>query len=454
MKLLRSALLVGLALPLLASCEPVDRRAVEEKREAEYVVPKPDAQYLRKTMAPDYVKPAGAHSECLGRLMFDVPKPVQWPEIPFFGGHWSQQFSENVAGGRIEIGKIEMIVFKKGLGSSINELANTEDTSKNYRIDKLTSRLKNLEGDIQVQREVMKTEPPSERKGSEEWMTARQSEQEEMRSMLAESKEWGPIPNNVPGAVVWWRGDEPRDWLALHEKRLRTLVFSAFIERDGYIYAFRTTQEKDRATLQKEFLDFLSRWRPRADGEIPSDIGLCIPHGFIADDGSTPYEILMHIRHGDALGVLYKITTATVDPRLGPETTAITSAGRALAGTIVGYEKELVDKYVQKKIGPRNVKIGALTAQQGGFAAQKPDKAGRPVNIYSVYTGYGGWQDTHVLPSIIVELESVAREDAPELTQNPPPFEQSMERLDVLLAGMRLRPTQPPMPELRGLTGK
>jgi hypothetical protein len=68
--------------------------------------------------------------------------------------------------------------------------------------------------------------------------------------------------------------------------------------------------------------------------------------------------------------------------------------------------------------------------------------------------GYGGWQNTFVLPSILVDMRSYTRLEAPELTVNLPPFEQSMERLNALLKSIRLRPTEPAMPELANLPAK
>ncbi|MNR68813.1 hypothetical protein D3C85_1936150 [compost metagenome] len=59
-----------------------------------------------------------------------------------------------------------------------------------------------------------------------------------------------------------------------------------------------------------------------------------------------------------------------------------------------------------------------------------------------------------MLPSILVDMRSYTRLEAPELSVNPPPFDQSMERLSALLGSIRLRPTQPPMPELANLPAK
>jgi hypothetical protein len=64
-----------------------------------------------------------------------------------------------------------------------------------------------------------------------------------------------------------------------------------------------------------------------------------------------------------------------------------------------------------------------------------------------VFTGYSGWLGTAVLPYILVEMRTVTKAQAPELKQNPPPFKQSMERLELMLKSMRWRPTNPSMSE-------
>ena len=45
-------------------------------------------------------------------------------------------------------------------------------------------------------------------------------------------------------------------------------------------------------------------------------------------------------------------------------------------------------------------------------------------------------------------------EQAPELNTNPPPFKQSMDRLQMLLKSIRLRPTMPFMPDMAALKEK
>lgn len=62
--------------------------------------------------------------------------------------------------------------------------------------------------------------------------------------------------------------------------------------------------------------------------------------------------------------------------------------------------------------------------------------------------------ESAVLPFILVEMSSRTMEQAPELKTNPPPFKQSMDRLQMLLKSTPLRPTMPSMPDMAALKAK
>ena len=51
---------------------------------------------------------------------------------------------------------------------------------------------------------------------------------------------------------------------------------------------------------------------------------------------------------------------------------------------------------------------------------------------------------------ILIEMSSRTMEQAPELKTNPPPFKQSVDRLQMLLKSTPLRPTMPSMPDMAG----
>jgi hypothetical protein len=94
------------------------------------------------------------------------------------------------------------------------------------------------------------------------------------------------------------------------------------------------------------------------------------------------------------------------------------------------------------------VKMGGLSASQGGVHLKLDQPGGKGYEIYSVFTGYGGWLGTTVLPYVLLNMRTMNKELAPELKEIPPPFAVSQSRMDLMVKSMRWRPTMPPMPEL------
>ncbi|MGK5030023.1 T6SS immunity protein Tli4 family protein [Janthinobacterium sp. MDT1-19] len=202
----------------------------------------------------------------------------------------------------------------------------------------------------------------------------------------------------------------------------------------------------------QQFIQFLKSFRPRATAEVPKELGLCIPHGFIADDGRAISSIKQSLRWPDAPGVLYTISTGNVDPR-ALKVPLVQGAATGGIGQFGSRGEQEAKPFIVERIVPRSARIGALTAQQGGVALKvsRPDSA--PSETYTVFTAYAGWLGTAVLPYILIELSSLSIAQAPELKQNPPPLKTSYARLETLLKSTHLRPTEPAMPELRGLNG-
>ncbi|ATJ89272.1 hypothetical protein RSP816_15640 (plasmid) [Ralstonia solanacearum] len=106
---------------------------------------------------------------------------------------------------------------------------------------------------------------------------------------------------------------------------------------------------------------------------------------------------------------------------------------------------------VTQRLGPRPVKIGALTSEQGGVIVQAQRSGKPPREGYHAYAGNAGWSGSQILPTIEVVMESASREAYPKLNADAPPYAEARPRFDALLKSIRLRPTTPPMPELVGI---
>lgn len=228
-------------------------------------------------------------------------------------------------------------------------------------------------------------------------------------------------------------------------------VFHAKLIRGNYIFIFSSTRELSekfsKERHQQEFVTMLGKFRPRKLNEIPTDIGVCIPYGFIADEGITPGDFNQSFRWSDAPGVLYSVHTGTSSERKD-KTPAITAFATAVIGRLGTAEEGEIKQFVTERIGPRTYPIGGLKASQGGVALKITESGKAAYETYNVFTGYPGFWGSEVLPFILIEMSTRTTAQAAELKQNPPPFKQSMQRFETLLKSTRLRPTNPPLPQL------
>ncbi|MEM5277879.1 T6SS immunity protein Tli4 family protein [Cupriavidus taiwanensis] len=191
----------------------------------------------------------------------------------------------------------------------------------------------------------------------------------------------------------------------------------------------------------------ISQLQPRDLYEIPKDRGFCLPYAFLRDDGTYGNKISTSFRFADSPAVIYTLSVASIPGGGASETTILNATGRSATGILSQLPENTT---VKQRLGPRPAKIGALTSEQGGIVVEAKRPGQPPREGYHVYTGYGGWAGSQILPTIEVTMESAARAAYPKLTTDAPPYEQARPRLDALLKSIRLRPTTPPMPELVG----
>jgi hypothetical protein len=282
---------------------------------------------------------------------------------------------------------------------------------------------------------------PQDIKEQEEWVRRREE------TLKEEREKFHPFDPGLPDSQGYWTSKGQ----AIDETD-RDSILRAYLTRGEHIFVFESTVKMkspaDKEKHQRDFSAMLAKFRPRAANEIPTEPGVCIPFGFLPDDGRTPIEFKQSLRYPDAPGVLYTIATGSVDPRRAKAPLLMAAADASMVPP-PATEQDKVKAVVTQRIGPHVVKLGGLTAPQGGTVMQAR-AGGETYDVYSVFTGYSGWLGSDVLPYILVELHTLTKIHAEELKQNPPPFKQSKERLDILLGSMRWRPTNPAMPEFVG----
>ena len=399
---------------------------------------------LLEITAPGYETTGFAEQECLGRLVFEVESGVQWPTYfrGDIGNEFVRSFSEQVYNNSdvIKFGEYRIAVIaapdaeaEKAIKWELPSVARVE----------YANHISNAEKSLKE----MKATKTASQHDIDSLLDSIKGWQRALTILNSENFDFNP---NIPNAQGF--GKAIADGASSVEN---FSVYRVYITYKKYVYIFesskRITTKDYRKLHEQEFVAQLKKFVPREANEIPSGPGVCIPYGFLRDDGTTPSDMKLSFRMPDAQGVLYTIHTGSRgNRRSSPTLKAISFASVGKMGTPEDVE---VAPFITDRIGPRSYKIGGVEGKQGGVAA-RIGAANSGYETYQVFTGYSGSAATEALPFIFVELNTTTMEMAPELKQNPPPFKQSMERYESLLRSIRLRPTTPPMPESSSARGQ
>lgn len=429
----------GVALiALLMGCGPSSAQNKEMQRPPQ----RPTAAQLREAPHSGYTTPAGTRQECLGRLVFDAPRDMQWGlNAPGLHSGDRYRFTENMHGGHDDlwVGNVQVLVMAPAKRVHIENMRDEVQADKNIGIRQYQTSIETdkrlVAEDLRRLNESNSPLTADDRLALEQDLAHWKAEITDIETRIANiKKDWHPLDLGMPDTLGYAGGPN----------------LYAFVLRDGRAYKFISASgagEPPFEERQRAFLDMLKRFKFRKMYEVPKERGICVPYGFIPDDGGLGFRIEVSLRYADRPGVIYTVGTGVVGERGIDDSEpsglkAIARAGGAgLSGALTGGRDV-------KRIGPRGARIGALPAEQGGISMNVADAGKPPVNGYSVYTGYGGWGHSRVLPYITVDMRSFTKEQEPTLTANPPPVEESLARLDELLKSIRLRPTEPAMPEL------
>jgi hypothetical protein len=402
-------------LALLPGCGP------QAGHEAAEQPPAPSADELRRAAHPGYVPTPGSRQECLGRLVFEAPKDMEWGIAPHdLRGHSSFRFAEaeNMHGPQdmVSVASVRIFVASNATWNTIERMQTDPASGKHisihrYRNDIETghrrkARLEAVLKDpsLNINNYDTSTYPESIKKIEK---TIRDDE----ASIAMIERHWQPMDLGLPDALGYAAGS----------------TFYAFLLRDGRAYQFMDSRGSDETPFEERkaaFFRLLRNFRTRALYEVPTEPGVCIPYGFIADDGTGYVHAEVSLRHRDRPGVIYSLGSRVIDgqgyfgeaPML---TAAARSAGVVSAAAGVGA--------TARAVGPRPASIGALEGWQGGAVVNLAAPGEPPVWNYSVYTGYAGYPQSRILPSIRVELRSFLKtpEKPPRPKPAPPNFREN-----------------------------
>jgi hypothetical protein len=412
-----------------------------------------------------YQAPASVKSECLGRMQFDVQHPLEWPTNDTHNLNNGPGFAQNIntyhiVGEGIYINDIRIKVIE---ANEISLEYETRKMSKSYSLARVSAYGKNrkkyslskLHSDIEKEERIYAASV--ERKKTdvdnyinlEEALADKNKSIKEIEEQIAYiEKNWRAVDTGLPDSSAYWEEEQAK--LDISRKKMKPpyVTYNAYVWRAPYMYIFTIAGAFPKADIEGKMQKVLNNFRARSLYEIPKEQGLCIPFGFIADQGDLSNKIGLSFRHPDALGVLYNIHIEYVPEGGLLGAGALESAARASIGLLGGSQLAEYKATVSQTIGPRGADIGGLASSEGGVAYKIQQKKNAIEEAYGVYTEFDGRMGSQVLPLIKLELATVPRGRYPLLTKNPPPFAESMSRYDSFKKSIRLRPTTPKMPEL------
>ena len=416
-------------------------------------VPTPNAVIptaeLRKATHPDYKTPAGVRQECLGRLLFDVPGEIEWG-VDQAEGHFSRIGFPGYTipsyidtGQRIKISGVGITVRGPVPRTVIQQMLNFNKKEKQATILNMTDMKIKLEQErarIQdMQNQIKKANDIRDMGAYAKLQEDIGKYSTEIRSLgdriSAFAKETQPFDVGLPDSMGyrWGSALVGYDW-------------RGYLWRDQYLYSFTSGDHEPLFTQHKTRFDqVIKHFRPRQRYEVPTQRGICFPHGFIQDEGTAGFSVENVMRFADQPDVIYSLLNHPFDAKTANDLKS--SLNPKEPDT---YYPESGDR--RSLIGPQQVKIGALHAQQSGLFMLN---AVHNEETYTLNTGYAGYLGYQVLSTIRVNMVSFARVVSPvtvsyepTLKEEIPPLRDSLKRLDGLLKSIRLRPTEPPMPEL------
>lgn len=389
----------------------------------------PSEQEIASAYHSTYQPAAGTRSECLGRLAFEVPdKPaLEWGLPRGDSNRENMGFSRILQGGQdsILMANVAVSVVAGASAASIKEMQRLGGVYKSIALQDFDENIRQTHSVIESL--TLQMAAPDVQRDPTELAGFKQSIERFKRQLenykadkIALDEDWHPTDWGLTDSTGYIAGP----------------TLYAFVLREGFAFQFMSTGGEGEAHFEERlatFKNLLSRFEYRPLYQVPKQPGLCIPHGFIRDDGKGHFSAEVSYRFTDSPGVIYTLGTAIEGERnFNPNEPLLEATARSSVAGLLGngYGRKL------KVLGPKSTHIGARSGVIGGIYTT----AG--VHGYSVYAGTRGWDHSQVLPFISLNLRSFDRATAPEdLKVDPPAFEQSLRRFELTQHSLRTRRT-------------
>ena len=346
--------------------------------------------------------------ECLGRHVFEVPEDMQWavfhPDYTYRvsegGGHG---FGREVGakGDNATYGERGDIIYV----SDIVERSEFE-AAVNYQIGTGRLNQRRILKNIEI-KQFRLSKLPDQGYGPE----VIQQLEDEIAELEAQVPLAIPTSHDLGIPDAYFLGG-------------RVDPMYGYVYRNQRVYFFVVYRPLGQG--KEAFLDLMSRFQPRELYEVPEGPGICIPYGFIADDGKAPYSIKNSLRFTQTPNVVFTLLTASASD---PWNTSSTST---LYDTDFrpGYDRQkwAWREYVQSShLGRHKVNLLGWTLEP------KPD-SGEQERAWFGFAEHGG-----LLSPLLAVHMLTFQKGTDDLTEHTPPMDTVLPRWEALARTLRLR---------------
>ena len=235
--------------------------------------------------------------ECLGRLSFNVPESIEWAtfskgytlRISQGGGH-GFGLKVGADGDNATYGEFGAVIY---VSDKVDR--SMLDDVYGYRQGTSVLYQDQLKEDLETDKRILK------RFERENYSVEDIEEKREQMKKLEEQIALA-LPTvhdlGIPDAYFVGSASAPAE---------------AYIYRNNRVYAFFMRTAYAQGKGKEAMLDMMSRFRPRELYEVPDESGVCMPYGFIADDGKADYSVKNSLRFTATPNVVFSIVTASAN---------------------------------------------------------------------------------------------------------------------------------------------
>ena len=190
-----------------------------------------------------------------------------------------------------------------------------------------------------------------------------------------------------------------------------------YLYRNQRVYFFAMRQAGAQGI--EAFKELIGRFRPRDLYEVPKGPGVCIPYGFIADDGKTDYSIKNSLRFTSTPNVIFTLVTTSPDNPRGTKPTL----GTYDTDYSPGYDGK---KWELKRFIEPSYIGGHLAGLEGWQLEPKPDSGEQERAWFALAHTGGGTR-----PMVAVQIFTFQK-GVDDLTEFTPPPEEVLPRWKAL----------------------